>query len=358
MNKKATIKDVAAQAGASITTVSRVLSGSDYPVSTELKAAILKAAEDLNYVPNKIGQCLRGGKSHQIGVVVPSITSPFYSQLIAAVQKECVNNDYVLMLYSSHSNEKGEREAIDGLIQNQVDGAVLSLIYWDESVGKRLDEAGIEYVLFDQIHDDYEGTSVDFDFYEAGRLAAGYLIDCGNRHIVFASGTLDRPSRKQLLKGFKSTMAERGIPFEDDFLIINEKRATVGASSVRDYRCGEEIGKKILSLEYLPEAVFAINDMMAIGIMKELEKNEIYVPADISIMGFDNVEFAEMITPALTTISQSAYQMGKLAMELLIENIVAKRKGKKSILMHPVLVERNSVRNKKIRRKTYDKNSV
>ena len=346
MKKKATIKDVAAHAGASITTVSRVLSGSDYPVSATLREAILKAADELSYVPNKIGKLLRCGKSHLIGMVVPSITTPFYSQLIAAVQEACVNNDYVLMLYSSHSSKKGEGAAIDALIQNQVDGAVLSLIHWDKSVEKRLDEMGMVYVLFDQPHDEYNGISVDFDFCEAGRVAANYLVDCGNRDIVFASGKLDRPSRKQLMDGFKCVMDERGITFDDSRIIINEMKAEVGTSSVRDYHCGEEIGKKISELDYLPDAVFAVNDMMAIGIIKELEKNDVYVPTDISVMGFDDVEFAEMITPALTTISQSAYQMGEFAMKLLLENMAEKRIGKKSIQINPVLIERNSVKNK------------
>lgn len=353
MRRKATIKDVAVRAGASITTVSRVLSGSDYPVSAELRAVILRSAEELNYTPNKIGQLLRGGKSHQIGVVVPSITSPFYSQLISAVQDECVTNDYVLMLYSSHSNQKGEMECIEALIQNQVAGAVLSLLYWNKEIGKRLDEAGIEYVLFDQPHEEYDGASVDFDFFEAGKMAAKYLITNGNRDIAFASGVLDRPSRKQLLEGFKNVLKEEEISWDDDLLLINSVKKISGASSVRDYRCGEEIGKKILNLEYIPDAIFAINDMMAMGIIKELNKNGVFVPADISVMGFDNVELSEIFSPALTTISQSAYQMGKSAMELLIENMDGKKKDKKSILMTPVLVERNSVRikHKKIRRK-------
>lgn len=360
VKKKATIKDVAIKAGTSITTVSRVLSGSDYPVSGELRAEIMKATKELNYKPNVFGQLLRGAKNRQIGVVVPSITTPFYSQLISAVQKECMDKDYVLMLYTSQNNTRVERDCIEALIQSQVAGALLSLIHWDEDIGNQLNEAGIEYVLFDQPHEDYDGASIDFDFCAAGEIAANYFIDNGYHEIAFASGELDRPSRKKLLEGFKSAMAERALPLDNDFIIINTTIEKTGASAVKDYQCGSEIGKRILNMEYLPEAIFAINDMMAMGIIKQLEKNGIYVPADISIMGFDNVEFGEMITPALTTISQSAYQMGELAMDLLTRNLTGNHKQRKSILLNPVLIERDSVRikHKKIRRKRYDEISV
>lgn len=350
--KKATIKDVAARANTSITTVSRVLSGSDYPVKEELKTAILDAAKDLNYKPNVFGQLLRGGTNRQIGVVIPSITNPFYSQLIAAVQKACMDNDYVPILYSSHNSLHTEQSYIDTLIQTQVAGALLSLIHWDERIGMALEEAGIPYVLFDQPHDECGGAAVDFDFYSAGKMAAEYLIGNGHQEIVFASGTIDRPSRKKLFAGFKDIMDRNEMAFQDEDLIVYSTKERTGASAMKDYQCGQELGKLILDMDYIPDALFTVNDMMAIGIIKQLETSGVHVPADISVLGFDNVEFGEMIVPALTTISQSAYRVGELATNLLFEYLHGKTMDKKKVLLEPVLVERDSVRKKhnKVRR--------
>ena len=344
--KKATIKDVAARANTSITTVSRVLSGSDYPVKEELKSAIMEAAEALNYKPNVFGQLLRGGMNRQIGVVIPSITNPFYSQLIAAVQKECMDNGYVPILYSSHNSLHAEQSCIDTLIQSQVAGALLSLIHWDEGIGKALEDAGIPYVLFDQPHDGYHGAAVDFDFYSAGKMAGEYLIGNGHQEIVFASGTIDRPSRKKLFAGFRDTLGRYDVGFREENLVLNPTRERTGASAMKDFKCGQELGRQILDMEYIPDALFTVNDMMAIGIIKELEMNGVHVPIDISVLGFDNVEFGEMIVPALTTISQSAYRTGELAAGLLLEQLEGKGVHTKKVLLEPVLIERDSVRKK------------
>lgn len=350
--KKATIKDVAEMAHVSIATASRVLSGSDYPVKEELKSAILAAARKLDYRPNVFGQLLRGGRNKQIGVVVPSISNPFYNQLFAAVQKVCMDQGYVPILYSSHSDWDMEKHYIDMLIHYQAAGALLSLVGWEEGMQKRLEEAGVPCVLFDQPHEDPKVSSIDFDFYSGGRLAAEYLIGAGHREIVFATGTVDRPSRKKLLEGFQAGMELRGCSFGEDQLVVHHTGRESGASAMKDYRCGQELGEKILERPYLPEAVFAINDMMAIGIIKKLETSGVHVPVDISVLGFDDVEFGEMIVPALTTISQSAYRTGELAAEMLFESMEQGSGMKRRLMLEPVLVERDSVRRKhdKIRR--------
>lgn len=346
--KKTTIKDVAAMANTSKTTVSRVLSGSNYPVREKLKKAVLDAAKELNYKPNVFGQLLRGGTSRQLGIVLPSVATPFYSQLITAVQKECVDNDYMPIIYSSYNDLDMVHSYIDALIHSQVAGALLSVLHWDESIGKRLDEADIPYVLFDQPHIEHKGYSIDFDFYSAGRMAADYLVKEGHKKNAFATGPLDRPSRKLLLQGFQDELASRKLTFGDDQLLVCNVVNQTGARPMKDYQCGQRLGKMILSLEDMPEALFAVNDMMAIGIMKELAENNVEVPSDISVLGFDNVEFCEMVVPALSTISQSAYKTGELATRLLCDclnkKVNEKVKDNKKILLEPLLIERDSVK--------------
>ncbi len=350
--KKATVKDVAAMANTSITTVSRVLSGSDYPVKEELRTAILEAARALDYKPNIFGQMLRGATSRQIGVVLPSIVNPFYSQLFTAVQNACRRRGYVPILYSSYNDRDTEQYHIDMLISSQVAGVLLSLICWEDGIRKKLEDMDIPYVLFDQPHEEYSGLAVDFDFYAGGRMAADYLLQAGHQDILFATGPLDRPSRRQMLHGFKDSVENAGYVFGDDQVLIYKEGIETGVSAMKDYESGRILGEMILGRAYLPDAVFAVNDMVAIGIIKKFEEGGVRVPADVSVLGFDNVEFGEMMVPALSTISQSAYKTGKLAADLLFESMDGHEVRHKRILLEPILIERESVRKKhnKIRR--------
>ena len=255
-----------------------------------------------------------------------------------------MDNDYVPILYSSHNNPQTERSCINMLIQAQVAGVLLSLINWDEGINNALDEAGIPYVLFDQPHDDYDGAAIDFDFYSSGKLAAEFLIGNGHRELAFASGPMDRPSRKKLFEGFQDAMADHGMELKEENILVTAAARKSGASAMKDYQRGQELGSMVLERKRIPDALFTVNDMMAIGIIKQLQTHDVHIPADMSILGFDNVEFGEMIVPSLTTISQSAYRTGELAAKLLMECLDGARAWKKRVLLEPVLVERESVR--------------
>lgn len=343
-NRKCTIVDVARAAGTSTATVSRILSGSDYPISAQLRKKVMQVAQDLNYKPNLIGKMLQSGVGEkEIGVVLPSIVNPFYGSLMSAVEEECVQRSYVPILCLSQNSSRLESQHIEMLGQKQVSGILLSCMHMDEALMDKLRRLEIPCVLFDQTYEEYPGLNVGFDFYQGGLLATRYLIQCGHRDIAFASGPMDRRSRKQRFEGYKAALRKNGIRFNSKRLLLYEGSTDAGAEN-SEFRNGYELGKMLLQGECLPDAVFAINDMTAIGMIQCLKINGVYVPADISVIGFDNIYISDFVEPALTTISQPSYEMGRKAARMLLDAIEQPGCAQENVVMEPTLVERRSVR--------------
>jgi LacI family transcriptional regulator len=348
--KNVTISDIAKLAGVSIATVSRVLSGTDYPVREELKQKILDTANQMGYKPNVFSQMLRKGKSCEIGIVVPSITNPFYSQLLSAAEQECISQGYVPFICNSISNPHMELNHLNMLEERNVAGIILSSVCSSEVLIQRLKEVQMPLILFDQSFEGYKGDCIQFDFFKGAYLATEYLIQCGHRDIVFASGELDRRSRCLMYDGYKQALK--------DLNLNASKRKVIYSSDEdqnydkKDYYIGQEIGKLLLQKDYLPDAVVTVNDMIAIGLINYLKHENIQVPHDVSVLGFDDIAISEMVTPALSTIHQPATETGSLAAKVLIDRIEDVNHDTVQILMQPYLVERDSVRkiHKKVRR--------
>ncbi|WP_367923857.1 LacI family DNA-binding transcriptional regulator [uncultured Ruthenibacterium sp.] len=343
-NKKSTIVDVARAAGTSTATVSRVLSGIDYPISRQLRQRVMQVARELNYKPNLIGKMLQAGSSEkEIGVILPSIVNPFYASLMSAVEEECVQRSYVPLLCLSQNSSRLETQHIEMLEQKQVSGILLSCIHMDEVFMERLRRLEIPCVLFDQTYEEYPGRNVGFDFYKGGMMATRYLIECGHRDIAFASGPLDRRSRKQRLDGYKAALRESGIRFNSRRLLVCNVSGDADGENA-EFCNGYALGEQLLASECLPDAVVAINDMTAIGMIQCLKAHNVYVPADVSIIGFDNIYLSDFVEPALTTIHQPSNEMGRRAARMLLDAIEYPDSAQENVVMQPKLVERKSVR--------------
>lgn len=348
--KNVTISDIAKIAGVSIATVSRVLGGTDYPVREELKQKIIATANQMGYKPNVFSQMLRKGKSCEIGIVVPSITNPFYSQLLSAAEQECICQGYVPFICNSMSNPQMELNHLNMLEERNVAGIILSSVCSGEVLNERLKDVQMPLILFDQSFEGYKGDCIQFDFFKGAYLATEYLIQCGHKDIVFASGELDRRSRCLMYEGYKQALK--------DFNLSVIKRKIIYTSTEeqnfekKDYYIGKEIGKLLMQKEYLPDAIVTVNDMIAIGVINYLKQENIQVPHDLSVLGFDDIAICEMVTPALSTIHQPASETGSLAAKVLINRIEDISHKAVQILMQPSLVERDSVRkiHKKVRR--------
>ena len=348
--KKVTISDIAKIAGVSIATVSRVLSRSDYPVSEELKRKIIDIANQVGYKPNVFGQMLRKGRSCEIGIIVPSITNPFYSQLLSAAEQQCLSQGYVPFICNSMSNQQLELNQLSMLEERSVAGIILSSVSSDEVLMERLKGVQMPLILFDQSFDGYKGDCIQFDFFKGAYLATEYLIQCGHRDIVFASGELDRRSRCLMDEGYKQALKDSNLSVSKRKIIYTSTEEE--NFEKKDYYLGQELGKLLLQKEYLPDAVVTINDIIAIGLINYLKHEGIQVPHDLSVMGFDDIATCEMVTPPLSTIHQPAVETGSLAAKVLINRIEDMNHKTVQIMMQPSLVERDSVRkvHKKVRR--------
>lgn len=356
--KKATISDIAKRAGVSPATVSRVMSNSDYPVRESLRAKVLDAAAQLNYKPNRFSQLLKGGASREVAVLVPSITNPFYAQLIGAVEWECLRRGYTLIICSSQNSPELELRHLETMERRQVDGVLLSSIHLSDAFLNQLSRSVRAFVLLDQVPPAYGADCVSFDFFKAGQLAAQYLLDCGHRDLAFISGPLDRYSRRLYLDGYRKALREAGLhPSNRRILLCNGTSGTsvppgAGPTGQNSYSCGWELGRMLLRGDYLPDAVVAVNDMMAIGTIKLLEQQGVRVPNDLSVIGFDDISVSALVSPALTTIAQPAAKTGQLAACILLDRLEGKEVSKGQIMLQPALIERESVRrlHKKLRR--------
>ncbi len=339
--KRTTILDIARIAHASTATVSRVLNRSTYPVSSELRDKILQVAEQLDYRPNIFSQVLKGGTNKVIGVIVPSITNPFYSQLVAEVEEHCLAAGYAPIICSSHNRPELESKHIDMLLQQQAAGIVISTVCSSNIPSNGLGGGTIPCVLFDQAAAEYEGDSVTFDFLKAGRMACSHLIELGHKHIAFASAPLDRPSRNLLFTGYKESLKEAGLRFDKKLAIIAESTGR-SDGEMQDYHCGRVLAETILAMPSLPSAVQVMNDITAIGMMSAFQERNVRVPHDISVVGFDDITFASMITPPLTTIRQSTATTAELAAQILLKKIDNPTLSATRIVIEPELVQRAS----------------
>lgn len=342
--KKATIYDIAQYACTSTATVSRVLSNSGYPVKEDIKAKILDAAQKLNYSPNIVGRMLKKNRSMDIGVIIPTISNPFYTQLILGIETEAQKRGYNILLCNSFRDSKMEKNYLESLYQKQVKGIILSSIGSNHSILEEMKSNGVSIVAFDQVIENIKCSKVGFDYIKGGMMALEYLIGHGHKKIAFLTSPITRKSRIDVLDGYKMALLKNGLSYDKNLVLVSECEEEF-ENATYEFENGKQLARKFLNLLVRPSAIFAINDMTAFGIMQELIANGINIPEDVSIIGFDDIEFSTMTTPPLTTINQPSFETGKLACKILIENMSQDDENNISILLEPSIVERKSVKN-------------
>ncbi len=342
--KKVTIYDIAREAETSTATVSRVLSNSGYPVKEEMRKKILLAAEKLNYLPNSLGRMLKKSESMDIGVIIPTISNPFYPQVILGIELEARRRSYNILLCNSFRDPDTEKKYITSLVQKQVKGIIISSIDENHMFLKQMIENEVKIVVFDQDIDRLKCNKVGFDFLKGGMIAVEHLIKNGHRNIAFVSAPLTRKSRRETMEGYKLALLKNELPFNENNIIISETEEEF-ENATYEFENGRGLVKKFLEIEERPTAIFAVNDMTAFGVIRELWNNNILVPDDVSVVGFDNIEVSTMINPPLTTVNQPSFETGRLACKTLLDSMEDSNYGEVSITLEPSLVERKSVKN-------------
>ena len=332
----ATIKDIAKTVGVSCTTVSNVIHGKPGRVSAETIIKINKAIEDLNYVPNMSARSLVSNSSKVIGVINHIVTTrdknfmedPFHSIFIGAIESTLRENGYYLMLRTVETSQD-----LNFFLRNwNVDGLILTGIYEDDFYSV-LTKLNIPVVLIDSYVSNPNICNVSLEDFNGGYLATKYLIDHGHRSIAFASPFIKyKGVVSERFDGYKKALSEANIEFNKD-LVFEQELDTPTAIA---------LGKSLAKRNDFT-AIFSTADILAAGIITGLKQAGKKVPDDVSIIGFDDINLCNLISPALTTIHQDAHLKGKLSVNYIIDKLENKPIHQRETILPVRVVERDSV---------------
>lgn len=333
--KQVTVKDIASKLNLHHTTVSKALRG--HPdISTSTKNRVLSLAKKLDYHPNSIAKSLKKQMTSTVGIIVPSITIDFFSAVISGVEEVAYGGGFNTVV--CQSNEDFSREAIHvhTLISNRVAGVLISLAQTTTSGAhlKVLQKQGIPLVLFDRVCDDVDADKVIVDDYGGAVKAVNHLIQRGYKRIAHVAGPENTTIGRDRCKGYMDELERNGIVVDSELIIrggLNEEDGVIAF-------------RKIMSNGSKPDAIFAVNDPVAIGIYDEMKRSGIEIPRNIALVGFGNVKMSSYLSPPLTTVTQSPYELGKAAAGILIKRIENPQADKISELkvIKTELVLRNS----------------
>lgn len=327
----ANIKEVAKKANTSITTVSRVINNNGY-VKDQTRKRVLEAIKDLKYDPNLLARGLVTKKTQTFGLVIPDITNPFFAAIAKEIENSANNFGYSVFLCNTDGNLKKEKQYINAFIQRGVDG----IIYATSSIGidniKKIKKRGMPIVVLDRQIENLHIDTVSINNFQGAFMATEYLIKLGRRNIAFIGGPIDIVISKQRKLGYMKALEQYRIEPNEDMVYDGHFKMESGIDGIK-YFCNKKV--KI-------DALFAANDLTAIGALNYLMQQGKRVPNDISIVGFDNIMLSSMITPKLTTINQPVSQMSEIAIELLIDQISKKKINPREIMLTPEIIIRES----------------
>ncbi len=328
---KVTIYDIARESGVSYSTVSRVLNGFEF-VKDVTREKVLEAAERLGYVANLQARSLAGGRSNVVGLLVPKIDNSYVTEIAAGIDDELAKANLNMILYTTHRHTGKEHEYVKSIAGGMMDGMLLLVPLAINAYLETLHERHFPHVLIDQHDPSGISSEVMGQNYEGAYQATEYLIQLGHRHIAFITGLLELHSTHERLRAYKMALNDHGIPYRPEYVLQGD------FYEIEAYRVTGEL----LALPEPPTAIFASNDLTAIGSMNALRDHGISVPDDISVIGFDDISQAAFTNPRLTTIRQPLDQMGRKAVELLIEQIENPERPSRRITLATELVVRDS----------------
>lgn len=307
----ATMNDVARVANVSIATVSHVINGTRF-VSAERVERVHTAMRELGYTPDATARSLRVGRTDTIGLVVPDNSNPFFAALARWIEEAGFEAGYTTILANSNERPDREHRYVSTLVSKRVDGLILSPSRGDHStLARLLENARIPVVVVDRDAALPNADVVLYDNEGGSREATRYLMELGHTRIACVAGPADTSSANERVRGFRRAIAEAGLP----------EQAVVEADF--HFSGGREATARLLDSGAAFTALFAANDLMAAGAIRELAARGITVPGDVSVIGFDDAPLAEMISPALTTMRQPLQDMAHTAVSMLLSRVTS-----------------------------------
>ena len=311
-----TMGDVARLAKVSVATVSAVINGTK-KVSPKLKARVQDAIRALDYHPDQIARSLRVRSTHTVGVIVPNVSSMFFSEVFRGIEEVARKNGYSAIFCVSNDNAVQERHLLSVLFSRRVDGILLASA--DAQAASHWPRGrDLPLVLMDRVFPGLDASAVVIDNAHAAYEATRHLISIGHKRIAIITGPLDRSTGAERMEGFRKAMQEAGYPILQEYILNGGFRLQGG------YRCG----RQLLTLAVPPTAIFSSNYDMTLGVMRALAELRVPCPQKVSILGFDDFvmgddgfSWATVFSPPLTVVAQPSHAIGKMAMESLLQAI-------------------------------------
>lgn len=324
-----TMQDVAAHAGVSSGTVSNVLADRDV-VATETRERVLQSVAALGYRPNRVARSLLLRRTHMLGMVVPDLANPFFAELVRGVETAAQEQGHCVVVGSTENDEERESTFLRDLIDRGVDGALVSVA----ADGQRLTETvgDLPIVAVDRVPAGWPGASVVTDDREAMHLAVDHLVGLGHRRVGFVGHQPGIPSSRARSTACRDALVHHGLSlaFEAPGLFTLEAGRKCGAQLFR------------LPEEERPTAVVAANDLLAIGLLEAARDSAVRIPEDLSVVGYDDIQFAALTTPPLTTVAQPVRELGREATMLLLHAVDHVEASQDTVRLHPTLSVRQS----------------
>ena len=333
--KDVTIYDIALKLALSSATVSRGLQNNP-AINKNTRKRIQETAKELGYRHNTFASSLRTQKTNIIGVIVHELNSNFITSVLAGIEKVTTEAGYDLII--AHSSESFEKEAANALnlFHKRVDGLIASLAFNTKSLEHfRVFEAkGIPVIFFDRVEEDSESTKVIIDNYKCGYQATSHLVEQGCKRIVLVTANLKRNVYAQRHKGYLDALADNGIAYNSDLVLIKDLSE----------QCGVEAALEILQMNPMPDGAFITNDFSAAVCMQTLKEHGINIPGDIAIVGFNNDAISKIVEPKMTTINYPGIDMGEIAARNLINHLkgISNINHTNTIVVRSELIIRNS----------------
>lgn len=335
---KITIHDIAEKLNITASTVSRALN--DNPrISEATKKAVLKTAKQLNYQPNNIAAALRHGRSHLVGVIVPTADRAFFASIVRGIEEVANKLHYNIIVSHSYDNFEKEVKTIDAFLSTRVDGIIASIGKNTETFDhfRKVHEMGIPIVLFDRTTDDLEVSRVVIDDHLGAYKAVEHLIQQGCRRIAHFTSPKKISIFKERLRGYVDALKDHGIPYDEELVVQSNLQLEDGRESM----------KKLLTLQDRPDAVFSASDYGAIGAMQVLKENNIKIPEQVALAGFSNDPFTSFTDPPLTSVDQLSLTMGNITAELFFDHFRPREKKfvpQKTILKPELIIRQSSLK--------------
>ncbi|WP_341502702.1 substrate-binding domain-containing protein [Gallaecimonas sp. GXIMD4217] len=330
----ATIKDVANKAGVSISTVSHVLNKTRF-VAEATREKVYAAIKELNYAPSAVARSLKINATKTIGMLVTTSSNPFFAEVVRGAEETCADKGYTLILCNSLGDEQRQQDSFRMLVEKRVDGILVmcsedaSTLYEQLALHPELPQVVMEWG--DTRGDVYP---IQDNAEQGGYLAARHLIDKGHTRLGCITGPMDKLTSQERLNGFRRALSEAGLAENPDWIIEGDFEPEGGFAAMEQLlRQGER-----------PSGLFVFSDPMALGAICAANDAGVRVPDDLSIVGYDDVPMAQFFSPPLTTIHQPKFRLGQKAADILLAKVAKQTPATQSLVVHPELIERKSVK--------------